>query len=68
MRLFNDLFRDRALGITESQRTSWDQGRLIRNRSISPFLRHLSFLSWFIPQEGDHDCSRGLFREDGVLV
>ena len=29
MRLFNDLFRDRALGITESQRTSWDQGRLI---------------------------------------
>lgn len=29
MRLFNDLFRDRALGITESQRTSWNQGRLI---------------------------------------
>ena len=29
VRLFNDLFRDRALGITESQRTSWEQGRLI---------------------------------------
>ena len=40
----------------------------IRNRSISPFLRRLSFLSWFIPQEDDHGSSRDVFRESGVLV
>ena len=42
----------------------------LRKRSIRPFLRRLSFLSWFIPQEDCHGSisSRGLFREGGVLV
>ena len=43
---------------------------LLGNRSIRPFLRRLSFLSWFIPQEDDHGhiSNRGMFREGGVLV
>lgn len=38
-------------------------------RSIRPFLRRLNFLSWFIPQEDDHDhiSSRGMLREGGIL-
>ena len=43
---------------------------ILRKRSIRPFLRCLSFLSWFIPQEDDHGhiSSRGMFREGGLLV
>jgi len=37
MRLFNDLFRDRTLGITESQRTSWEQGRLIPTQVLQAY-------------------------------
>ena len=39
-------------------------------RRKRPFLRRLSFLSWFIPQEDDHGSisGSGMFREGGVLV
>ena len=34
---FNDLFRDPTLGITESQRTSWEQGRLIPTQVLQAY-------------------------------
>jgi hypothetical protein len=37
MRLFNDLFRDCALVITESQRTSWEQGQLIPTQVLQRY-------------------------------
>ena len=42
----------------------------LRKRSIRPILRRLSFLSWKVSQEDDHDSisGSGMFREGGVLV
>jgi len=37
MRLFNDLFRDQTLGITLSQRTSWEQGRFIPTQILQNY-------------------------------
>ena len=47
----------------------WNHKRVLRKRSIRRFLRRLSFLSWFIPQEDDHGSirNRGAFREGDIL-